>query len=998
MPIYSDDGVSGFSRKPDAQTDHEEFRPRRTDEYTVDFANTTQFAIDRWTDVQGAIQAALSQIDQEVASTCPDGECLSKFIEAKRNDPASSSTTRRQIAKVAALPRDLDGLARHFGALVAPLNVDFRIIWGILYANLEAITTELLSRMRRIVELFNRSLDGYNLSDGSNESKIVLVDFLDGLASILIDLNERLNHCSSHPNCETRWLSFNENIAFLFSDLDQAVKHLHEISYYSEVSRQYQIKNLSARHELKAESEEVANFPNCILDRKNNEFYGRRDEIDQIRKQLNPGDGEHRFRTYMIYGRRGVGKTAIALQFAHESLQPRGVFDAVFWIQCETSVLIRQSFTDVAVSLNLPGADRDRHHEENLAAVHKWLKRTKKKWLLIFDNAGVNGSILMTSRKWYNYTKDVDRHGETVKPFDPEPSWELLLGFLGEDWKRKVEDPLEVEAAKAMLGELEGLALAIQQTAVLVKDPEIGGVSIVETYTKFKERKETLPERFSGKRSSSEQALDALWDIIFKALQPDARVLIGVLAWLSPDKIPIDLFLPRDQSALDGPLEFCKQEPENIDNFNRASLFSLITTSPRFDHAMEDLIRRRLISREGRYFKIHRVVQEATNFQSFDDLQQSFDTASRLVFQQFPNREINQTLYRQWNMCREYIPHGIQLRIGYSKYSRIRTLKVRSEFVELMSNCGWYLYELGDYTTTAQVTATGLQAIQDKESMAYAELLLIDGCHHYDMNELADCRKSWEESLRVRLMLVDKNDARIAAIYNNLGNLELAMGNEIEAEEYYIQSMNIWLIGGDKTAEQMAITYLCLARFHMLQCNFSEAMRYTSLSETLFVRTMGADMGFMANYGSIYLQQGNLGAAGRSYDACLKIALPNMPLHPLTASAWFSLGITQHAKKNYQLAMYLLDKAKIISQFRSPTSTDGATARILWHMAKVIESDKSGDVGTLEDAKALQRQAEMAKVQILAAGRGREILLTEDEEPENRESISYDILVSLPFR
>lgn len=140
----------------------------------------------------------------------------------------------------------------------------------------------------------------------------------------------------------------------------------------------------------------------------------------------------------------------------------------------------------------------------------------------------------MTSRKWYNYTNDVSRHGETVKPFDLEPSWELLLGLLGQEWKQKVESPTEIEAAKAMLEELQGLALAVVQTAELIKDPEIGGATIVETYAKFRETKDNLPERFISERSTSEKALDALWDIIFKALQPEARILIGILAWLSP--------------------------------------------------------------------------------------------------------------------------------------------------------------------------------------------------------------------------------------------------------------------------------------------------------------------------------------------------------------------------------------------------------------------------------------------------------------------------------
>ena len=104
----------------------------------------------------------------------------------------------------------------------------------------------------------------------------------------------------------------------------------------------------------------------------NQNFYGRKDELEKIYEHLKPKNDKS-YRTYTIYGRRGVGKTEIALQFAYSN--PAG-YDAVFWVQCETSVAIRQSFTDIAVALELPGAQKDGHHEENLMAVKEWLKRT----------------------------------------------------------------------------------------------------------------------------------------------------------------------------------------------------------------------------------------------------------------------------------------------------------------------------------------------------------------------------------------------------------------------------------------------------------------------------------------------------------------------------------------------------------------------------------------------------------------------------------------------
>lgn len=99
---------------------------------------------------------------------------------------------------------------------------------------------------------------------------------------------------------------------------------------------------------------------------------------------------------------------------------------------------------------------------------------------------------------------------------------------------------------------------------------------------------------------------------------------------------------------------------------------------------------------------------------------------------------------------------------------------------------------------------------------------------------------------------------------------------------------------------------------------------------------------------------------------------------------------------------YLFGKAKIISELRSPTEIDGAIARALWHMAKVIENDKKTGMGALEqsldDARNLKRQAETAKTRIRAAGKGRALLPAEEENPERAEEVSYDLLLPLFFR
>ena len=155
------------------------------------------------------------------------------------------------------------------------------------------------------------------------------------------------------------------------------------------------------------------------------------------------------------------------------------------------------------------------------------------------------------------------------------------------------------------------------------------------------------------------------------------------------DGIPMQLFLPRNQRALDGPLAYCKQDPTYVDSKDRASLFSVLRPSPTFEKAVDELLAKELIRKDRHALSIHRVVQEAVNYHDVDDLQESFDIASRLVYEQFPKQVTNESLYKKWNECQEYIPHGVYLSKKYSDYAPTGKLKAHDFFVRLLSNCAW---------------------------------------------------------------------------------------------------------------------------------------------------------------------------------------------------------------------------------------------------------------------------------------------------------------------
>ena len=103
---------------------------------------------------------------------------------------------------------------------------------------------------------------------------------------------------------------------------------------------------------------------------------------------------------------------------------------------------------------------------------------------------------------------------------------------------------------------------------------------------------------------------------------------------------------------------------------------------------IDELLAKELIRKDRHVLSIHRVVQEAISYHDVDDLQESFDIASRLVFEQFPKKEMGQTLFKTWNVCQQYIPHGVYLSKKYSDYTPGK-LKASEFFVRLLSNCAW---------------------------------------------------------------------------------------------------------------------------------------------------------------------------------------------------------------------------------------------------------------------------------------------------------------------
>ncbi|MDH6706415.1 cellulose biosynthesis protein BcsQ [Kitasatospora sp. MAA19] len=196
---------------------------------------------------------------------------------------------------------------------------------------------------------------------------------------------------------------------------------------------------------------------------RNPSFTGRAAVLEQLRNQLRGGMAAVLPTPQTLYGLGGVGKTQVALEYAHRFMSD---YDLVWWIDAEQTELVAPALADLARRLGLRVGDSVTEAAE---AAREALRRgvPTQRWLLIFDNAdepaeirrffpGGSGHILVTSRNqaWTGHAEalevDVFTRGESV-----EHLCRRARGLSRPDADRVAEAvgdlPLAVEVAAAWL-------------------------------------------------------------------------------------------------------------------------------------------------------------------------------------------------------------------------------------------------------------------------------------------------------------------------------------------------------------------------------------------------------------------------------------------------------------------------------------------------------------------------------------------------------------------
>ena len=259
----------------------------------------------------------------------------------------------------------------------------------------------------------------------------------------------------------------------------------------------------------------------------------------------------------------GVGKTSVALQFAHLSKSRREV---ILWFQSETLIALAHSCSRAARILHLPAASVENHTHNRLAVlevlqntstsqsnstINYSITQSDSSCLLIFDNVEDvdhvrrympdrgNGAILITSRK-PNVGYDLTESELRVTPLSAQEGTECILELA--TWQRGVER--DNKSASELHEKLGGLPLGITQMVALMRAKAMSIKDFVALYGKSRKTLHgPLPR---GIRCFGyNQDLSTVWQLSFRSLDdsPSAKSLLGILCFLSPGSIPQALFM-----------------------------------------------------------------------------------------------------------------------------------------------------------------------------------------------------------------------------------------------------------------------------------------------------------------------------------------------------------------------------------------------------------------------------------------------------------------------
>lgn len=473
-----------------------------------------------------------------------------------------------------------------------------------------------------------------------------------------------------------------------------------------------------------------------------------------------------------MHGIGGVGKTQVALEFAHRYSNE---YDAIFWINAETEAKLTESLYSYA---RMVENESPVVAEQKLAAIknfRRFLNNPSSKgspfrWLAIYDNVedvrlfekfwleGPHGSLILTTRS----PEIAHACGGRVIPiplFTVEESLAFMLKM--NTTNSNTLDKEELDVVREIADRTGHLPLALNSISAYARTTSSSYRSFIQHYRDFDTK--LLFQGNKGKDSTYERSIRNTWTMTLTSIDPLARMLMETVALLDPDGIPTEIFECHDMNA-----KFEHNGPART--FPRLSdcLSDRFPDRLTFDNAVSALSGKGLISKSSGSERLscHRMIKEAV-LQSLkqEDLELHFDWIIFSLNGCFPHTDCKEML-ETWDKCAMFHSQISMLLKMYKRFSN--TLRPPVLLCEIIRRCAWYLRETGYFQAAKEILTEGFdileQAVERRNHPGYfpqymsrltAELYSSYGSLEYEENLPGYGRAWFQKAEQHRMKLIE---------------------------------------------------------------------------------------------------------------------------------------------------------------------------------------------------------------------------------------------------
>lgn len=390
---------------------------------------------------------------------------------------------------------------------------------------------------------------------------------------------------------------------------------------------------------------------------RNVNFTGRDQDLRRLREGLRPG-GVTVVLPLTIRGLGGVGKTQLALEYAHRF---RADYDIIWWMNCGQSQYVDAALADLGQRMRMDfGASvpEEGGVTEVAQQVLQFLREgfADKRWLLIYDNAedidevkdllpSGGGHVLITSRNegWATLGNSLK-----VDVFKRDESISHL--------RRRMPGITESEAG-GLADTLDNIPLAVASAGALLASANMP----VSEYLRKLQEQPTRPLPADDPLHEYPQAVAQAWNLSLNYLEEKSAAaarLLEIFSVMAPD-VGLDLIVT------DTMVKMLRDLDPGISE--KAMVFGLIRQI--------DLLALIKLDNNSGQIQVHRVVQAAVNLRMSDGARES---ARRQVHQLAvaarPEEDVDDP--KTWPRYRLIWPHLSPSLAMYSEDERVRELLI----------------------------------------------------------------------------------------------------------------------------------------------------------------------------------------------------------------------------------------------------------------------------------------------------------------------------------